>query len=135
MKFRTFPFLLLAGVVWPAFAAWDEVDRFDDGIRIYADPGSIRRDGDEARLRHLVRWAEPQADPGVPPYRSTVVDSVYDCVAKRQRFLSSASYAGALGDGPRVDVDQREDEAWDIVSAGSLEEKLWTLACRAATAR
>lgn len=113
----------------PSWAAWTEIERFDDGIRVFVDRDSARRDGDRAEVRHLVRWAELQADPGQPPFASTVVRTAYDCVNKWERFLSSASYAGTMGDGPRVAVDLNEAEGWSSVSAGSMEEKLWQTAC------
>ena len=50
-----------------------------------------------AEILHLVRWAEPQVDPGLPPYLSTVVRTAYDCTGKKERYLASTSYAGNLG--------------------------------------
>ena len=41
--------------------------------------------GGFAQVRHLVRWSEPQIDPGQPPYRSTVVRTAA-AVAVRPRL-------------------------------------------------
>ena len=112
-----------------AQAAWDEIERYDDGTRIFSDRQRASRDGDIVLLPHLVRWGEPQADPGQPPYRSTVVRTAYDCVNKHQRYLASTSYSGIMGDGATVVSDEDEEEEWDTVSAGSMEEKLWHTAC------
>ena len=112
-----------------ARADWTEIERFEDDTRVYVDRTSVRRDGGVAQVRHLVRWSEPQIDPGLPPYRSTVVRTAFDCAGKRQRYLASTSYAGAMGDGATIIADEDEEERWDSVSAGSMEEKLWQAAC------
>ena len=113
-----------------AQAAWDEIERYDDGTRIFTDRQRISRDGNIAQLSHLVRWGEPQVDPGQPPYRSTLVRTAFDCAEKRQRYLGSTSYSGTMGDGATVVSDEDEEEDWDTVSDGSMEEKLWRTACK-----
>ncbi|MBV5337150.1 MAG: hypothetical protein J0653_04045, partial [Deltaproteobacteria bacterium] len=50
------------------YAEWSEIEKFEDGMLVFVDPGSVRRTGDTARVTHLVRWAEPQREPGQPPY-------------------------------------------------------------------
>ena len=115
-----------------ASAEWVEVEQFDDGIRIYADPASVKHGASAdrtARLTHLVRWAEPQVDEGTPAYRSTVVLNDYDCNDKLERYLSSASYAGERGDGAKILADDVAAETWYTISASSMEEKLWKIAC------
>lgn len=114
-----------------AYADWAEVERFEDDTRIYVDRTTARRDGDLAEVLHLVRWGEPQIDPGQPPYLSTVVRTAYDCANKREKYLASASYAGAMGNGAKVVSDDEEAEKWYSISDGSMEEKLWKLACGA----
>ena len=121
------PLLLL--LCSAARADWREIERFEDDTRIYVDRASLRRDGPLAQLRHLVRWGEPQVDPGQPPYLSTVVRTAYDCADRRQKYLASTSYAGAMGNGATVAADEDEADTWDSVSAGSMEEKLWRIAC------
>jgi hypothetical protein len=123
--------LALGALCGTASAQWSEITRFDDGMRIYADRSSARRDGDSAELTHLVRWAEPQQDPDSPPYRSTVVRTRYDCVGKRERYLASTSYAGAMGDGARIIADDDAVDGWYSISEASMEDKLWQVACAA----
>jgi hypothetical protein len=98
-------------------------------MRVYADAATARRAGDTAELVHLVRWGEPQVEPGVLPYLSTRVRTVYDCVGRKERYLSSISYAGAMGNGVRIVADDDEATDWYSISAGSMEEKLWSIAC------
>lgn len=113
-----------------ARAEWQEISRFDDGMRVYVDRASARREGDMGQVLHLVRWAEPQEEEGQPAYRSTVVRTVYDCVNKRERYLSSLSFAGPMGDGIKVAADGQEVERWYTISEASMEEALWTVACQ-----
>ena len=125
-----FALLLLATVSF-ARADWIEIALYEDGTRVYAEPASVGKgaDTDTAELTHLVRWAEAQQDEGLPAYRSTVVRSAYHCGQKLERYLFSKSYAGSMGDGPRVQIDERAAESWATISDASMEEKLWTIAC------
>ena len=111
-------------------AEWTEIEKFEDGMRVFVEPGSVQRAGDTAKVTHLVRWAEPQREPGQPAYLSTKVITAYDCPGKREKYLSSISYAGAMGSGPRIAVDDNEAEGWDPISESSMEEKLWKVACK-----
>ena len=112
-------------------AAWTEISRFDDGMRVYVDRSSARRNGDTAEVLHLVRWAEPQQDDGLPTYRSTVVRALYDCLGKRERYLESTSFAGPMGDGDAVLADENAVEGWYSISPASMEDTLWAVACGA----
>jgi len=125
--------LLLFALAGRSFAGWVEIEQFEDGMRVYADPASATRstvDGENtARLTHLVRWAQPQEDEGAPAYRSTVVHAAYDCGDKLERYLSSTAYTGPMGDGASVLQDNTAAESWYTISSASMEEKLWRLAC------
>ena len=126
--------LALAALGPAAVAAptqWTEVTRFEDGMRVYVDRASAKRQGDTAELMHLVRWAEPQQDDGLPAYRSTIVRTLYDCRGKRERYLESTSFAGPMGDGEAVLADENAVEGWYSISEASMEDRLWAVACRA----
>ena len=121
--------LTLATVSALTRAEWTEITRFEDNTRIYVDNKTVRRDGDIAQVLHLVRWGEPQADPGQPSYLSTVVRTAYDCANKKERYLASTSYAGSMGNGATIIADQDDSATWDSISNDSMEEKLWKAAC------
>ena len=121
--------LLLASVSASSLAEWTEIEKFDDGMRVFVDPATVRRTGDTAQLLHLVRWGEPQLEPGSPNYLSTVVRSTYDCIGKREKYLASTSFSGTMGNGAIVISDEDAVDHWYSISASSLEEKLWKLAC------
>jgi len=121
--------LLLVAASAMALAGWVEIERFDDGMRVFVEPATVRRSGATAEVVHLVRWGEPQLEPGYPPYLSTIVRTAYDCAGKGEKYLASTSYAGAMGNGARVVEDDNAVEDWYSISEASLEEKLWKIAC------
>jgi len=126
--------LAMAALCGAARAEWVEIEKFEDGMRVYADATTARRSGEDkqfAQLAHLVRWGEPQVEAGLPPYLSTRVTAAYDCSGKTERYLASVSYAGAMGNGTRIVADDNEANEWYSISASSLEEKLWKIACAA----
>ena len=131
MKRQILLVLALSLASGATLAEWTELQRFDDGMRVFVDRASARRNGERAQVTHLVRWGEPQVDPDTPPYRSTIVRTAYDCVAKREHYLGSTSYAGTMGDGAKVVEDDDEAEAWYSISESSMEDKLWKIACAA----
>ncbi len=128
----TFALAAFSGLVQ---AEWVEIERFEDGMRVYVDAASVRREGDLAELRHLVNWGEPQEEPGQAAYRSTIVQTRYDCLGKGEKYLSSVSYAEPMGKGIKVAADGREVEGWYSISSGSMEEKLWQIACKVEVGR
>ena len=121
--------LALALLNGAALAEWVEIEKFEDGIRVFVDHTSLRRSGDTAQLEHLVRWSEPQRDEGLPPYLSTIVHTTYNCTSKGEKYLSSTSYAGAMGNGAKVVADDNEVQGWYSISESSMEDKLWKIAC------
>ena len=121
--------LALAVLGSNAQAEWVEIEKFDDGMRVLHDKATARRSGDTAQVLHLVRWGEPQVEPGSPNYLSTIVRTSYDCIGKREKYLASTSYTGSMGNGSKVISDEDEVENWYSISESSLEDKLWKVAC------
>ena len=113
----------------PALAAWEEIERFEDGMRVYVRRDSLQLDGEVGVLEHLVRWPEPQTGEDHPPYRSTVVRAAYHCTQKLERYLGSRAVAGVLGDGDVILEDREEAQVWYRVSDDAMEGKLWRIAC------
>jgi len=121
--------LALAAACASAQAEWAEIQKFDDGMRVFVDQATAHRTGETAQLAHLVRWGEPQEEEGIYPYQSTIVRTSYDCVGKRERYLGSISYAEPMGSGVKVIADDNEAESWYSISDASMEEMLWKVAC------
>lgn len=123
--------LLLAAFSTNVLAGWTEIERFEDATRVFVDTATASRSGDTAQVKHLVRWGEPQSDPDIPTYLSTVVLTTYDCANKLEKYMGSTSYSGAMGNGKEVLADENEAEKWYTISDASMEEKLWKIACSA----
>ena len=113
-----------------AFADWNEISSFDDGMRVFVNTGTVERIDEIAVVSHLVRWGEPQKSDEEAVYRSTIVRTRYDCANKLERYLGSVSYAGPMGNGDVVVSDEDEPDKWYTISDGSMEEKLWSVACQ-----
>ena len=113
-----------------AFADWNEISSFDDGMRVFVNTGTVERIDEIAVVSHLVRWGEPQKSEEDAVYLSTIVRTRYDCANKLERYLGSASYAGPMGNGDVVISDENEADKWYTISDGSMEEKLWSVACQ-----
>ena len=128
--FALFP--LSAGAMLPltAFADWNEISSFDDGMRVFVNTGTVERIDEIAVVSHLVRWGEPQKSDEEAVYLSTIVRTRYDCAQKLERYLGSVSYAGPMGNGDVVISDENEADKWYTISDGSMEEKLWSVACQ-----
>lgn len=121
---------LFAMLPLTAFADWNEISSFDDGMRVFVNTGTVERIDEIAVVSHLVRWGEPQKSDEEAVYRSTIVRTRYDCANKLERYLGSVSYAGPMGNGDVVISDENEADKWYTISDGSMEEKLWSVACQ-----
>ncbi len=121
---------LFAMLPLTAFADWNEISSFDDGMRVFVNTGTVERIDEIAVVSHLVRWGEPQKSDEEAVYRSTIVRTRYDCANKLERYLGSVSYAGPMGNGDVVISDEDEADKWYTISDGSMEEKLWSVACQ-----
>lgn len=121
---------LFAILPLPAFCDWNEISSFDDGMRVFVNTATVERIDDIAVVSHLVRWGEPQKSEEEAVYRSTIVRTRYDCGRKLEKYLGSTSYAGPMGNGDVVISDEDEADKWYSISEGSMEEKLWSVACQ-----
>ena len=121
---------LFAMLPLTAFADWNEISSFDDGMRVFVNTGTVERIDEIAVVSHLVRWGEPQKSDEDAVYLSTIVRTRYDCANKLERYLGSVSYAGPMGNGDVVISDENEADKWYTISDGSMEEKLWSVACQ-----
>ena len=91
--------ILLAAVSASALAeVWIEISGNDDYLA-YADPSSVRRDGDLVKMWSMFDYKNPQ--PGIPgkTYLSTRRHFEYDCKRARARALAVSSHAAREGKG------------------------------------
>ena len=121
---------LFAMLPLTAFADWNEISSFDDVMHVLVNAATVERIDEIAVVSHLVRWGEAQKSDEDAVYRSTIVRTRYDCANKLERYLGSVSYAGPMGNGDVVISDEDEADKWYTISDGSMEEKLWSVACQ-----
>jgi hypothetical protein len=118
--------LLLLFWMTPVLAAWQTVDASGNGTT-YADPGTIARSGNSARMWWLLDYASFQRMVEVG-YFSHKAQSEFDCAQRRTRVLELTLRAEHMGEGKSVYSDETPHD-WEAVAAGSATEKLWKVAC------
>lgn len=128
--FRKFAIgMLLAAVSASALAeVWIEISRSDDYLA-YADPSSVRRDGDLVKMWSMFDYKNPQ--PGIPgkTYLSTRRHFEYDCKRGRARALAVSSHAAREGKGDALASASVKYE-WRAVVPESADDYLLKFACK-----
>lgn len=119
---------LLLLFVESAYAEWTIVSRNDEKrFVIYANPDSIRRNGDLVNMWELWDYALEHTYFD-HPYLSLKRQAEYDCKGKRARKLSVTTYTGNMGNGT-LGFHSNKEEAWTPVAPGTINEDLWEYAC------
>lgn len=115
--------MLLAGVSSSAAAEWVKV-KSGETITTYADPATIRREGNMVEMWTLSDYKAPDS----LQYMSRVYQHEYDCKEERIRVLYMAFHTGNMGGGA-TDVVLSHPTDWTPVPPGSTNEVLWKFAC------
>ncbi|HEV7819543.1 MAG TPA: surface-adhesin E family protein [Burkholderiales bacterium] len=121
--------ILLAAVSAGALAeVWIETSRNDDYLA-YADPSSIRRDGDLVKMWSMFDYRNPQ--PGIPgkTYLSARRQFEYDCKRARTRALAISSHAAREGKGDAL-ASASVKYDWRAVVPDSADDYLLKFACK-----
>ena len=122
--------LLLALSSGGAAAEWTALGQANEIFAAYADPASIRRQGDVARMHGLYDFRRQDFTPDGKALFSTVVLREYDCGARRVRLLSAIDFSGHMGAGDAVSTSDRQ-RRWEEIVAGGIDERYWNIACNA----
>jgi hypothetical protein len=117
--------LVLSGV--PAYAEWMSLGESDSGTTVYADPATMRREGDLVKMSVLFDFKTIQTKAGVS-YLSAKAQMEYDCAEQRFEGLAVLYFSGNMGNGNLLDRSSGKGK-WLPVSPGSLDQALWKLAC------
>ena len=121
-------FALLALSSGPAFAEWVPVGGNEEaGATVYADPGTIRRNGNLVKVWHLNDFKAVQIAQGTS-YLSIKAQHQYDCTGNRERILALTKFSGNMGSGKVVYKDSHEGK-WKPIAPGSVSHDLGKLAC------
>jgi surface-adhesin protein E len=117
--------LMLSG--GPAFADWMSLGESDSGTTVYADPTTMRREGDLVKMEVLFDFKTVRTKEGVS-YLSAKAHMEYDCAVQRYEGLAVMYFSGNMGNGNVLDRSSGKGK-WLRISPGSLDQSLWKLAC------
>lgn len=123
--------LLLLGLALcssAALAGWTAVGEANEVFAAFADPDSIRREGEMVKMSGLYDFKRQDFTPEGFGFRSTVVLREYDCAGRRVRLLSYVDYSAPMATGTAVSTHNGA-RRWEAIVAGALDEAYWTLAC------
>jgi hypothetical protein len=118
---------LLAAVSSNAMAEWAKFGTVIDGnITFYADPTTIRKNGEMVRMWVLQDYLTAQSG---RHYLSAKSQSEYDCKKKYVRPISISLHSGNMGSGEIIEISTARDDAWIPVPPDTMFENLWKFAC------
>ena len=112
----------------PVNAEWVALGTTDDGMSIYADPGTIRRTGDLVKMEALYDFKTIRTVEG-NPYLSYKVQREYDCAEERIRYLAFTFFSGNMGSGKVVPTTSDEQQKSEPVQSDSIGLTLFKAAC------
>jgi hypothetical protein len=121
--------LLLAAFSRGAAAEWVMVTDNDEYIA-YADPATITREGDLARMSDLIDLKAARSSPDGNAHLSSRARSEFDCQTPSMRTIAFSLHPGAMGEGDAVET-RGESYRWYVVAPGTLLETLRQFACSA----
>lgn len=126
---KAFLMMLLAVASTSAAAAWFDIGS-DKTTTVYADPATIRREGNIAQMWHLLDFKTARIAPGPKRYRylSSKSHNEYDCDVQLTRVLLRSWYSGHMGKGYVVYRSHKHGR-WEPVPPESAAELLWRTAC------
>jgi hypothetical protein len=107
---------------------WLETSRTDDYLA-YADPSSIRRQGDFVKMWSMFDYRIPQPGVSGKTYLSTRRQFEYDCTGGRARALAVSAHAAREGKGAALASVSVKYE-WRPVLADSADDYLLKFACK-----
>ena len=114
-------------------AKWSVVDG-REAFTIYADTGTIRRNGNLAQMWDMTDAKTGKALGGVKKSQSTRMEREYECSKQQIRMLYVSWHAANMGGGEIVGSDDTAG-AWQPMMLGTIGERLWRIACGTENAR
>ncbi len=111
----------------PACAEWMSLGASDSGTTVYADPATIRREGDQVKMLVLFDFKTKQTKADVS-YLSAQAQMEYDCAEQRFEGHAVLYFSGNMGNGQLLDRSSGKGKRLRV-SPGSLDHDLWKLAC------
>lgn len=100
----------------------------EGGTDYYADPSTIRRSGNMAKMWSMLDHNTRQIS-NSRPYFSAKLLQEYDCKSERIRELFFTKHSGQMGAGNIVHTDDGIPSNWIPTPPGSVGDGLWKIAC------
>src|SRR5262249_676592 len=119
-----------------AAPTWTEL-RANDSVKLSVDSASVKRTGDQVKLRYMLDYAKPQGSPLYQVrYRSVVTQATLRCKARMIQLGESDLYQGPAAKGVIFAgaVPPPADRKFTAVEKDTSDEDLWRHACEAKTA-
>ncbi len=117
--------LMLAVVSSSAMAEWVKVDE-DKLVTAYADPTTIRKNGDKVKMWAL--WDYFTAQEVVSkPHMSTRVQKEFNCEEETTRQIYATTFSGNMAEGNTI--NRQGGKKWEPVAPRTFGETLWKFAC------
>lgn len=110
-----------------ASAEWMSFGASDSGTTVYADPATIRREGDLVKMLVLFDFKTKQTKADVS-YLSAKAQMEYDCAEQRFEGHTVMYFSGNMGNGQLLDRSSGKGKRLRV-APGSLDHDLWKLAC------
>jgi hypothetical protein len=111
----------------PAYAEWVKINE-NDIFTVYADPDTIRRQGDLVKMWILYDYKTLQSATGVA-HLSDSIQLEANCTEKLQRSLAYTWWSGNMRDG-NVVFNHSGEGNWIPIGSGTVGHTLWSFACR-----
>jgi hypothetical protein len=109
-------------------AEWMSIgESSDSGTTVYADPATMRREGDLVKMLVLFDFKTKQTKADVS-YLSAKAQMEYDCAEQRFAGHTVMYFSGNMGNGQLLDRSSGKGKRLRV-SPGSLDHDLWKLAC------
>jgi hypothetical protein len=113
----------------PVHAEWVSVSltKREGGYDVYADPDTIRRNGNLVKLWILYDYKTLQSSTGVA-HLSDSIQLEANCTEKLQRSLAYTWWSGNMGNGNVVFSHSGEGN-WIPIGPGTVGHTVWLFAC------
>ena len=125
---KTVFLLLLIVVSSSALADWVKVEE-SNTFTAYADPTTIRTNGNVVEIWTLQDYKAVQVDPTLGAYLSARAQAEFDCKEEKVRDLRLSWYSDKMAEGAVVFLDE-DPSNWNPVIPGTGDEALWKFVCK-----
>jgi hypothetical protein len=109
-------------------AVWIQTS-LNENYAAYADPSTIRRDGDLVKMWSLFNYRTPQQAGAGKQYSSVRRQFEYDCKGSRARALGASSHVAKEGKGEALAISN-VTLGWNAVKPDTADDYLLKFACQ-----